>query len=219
MDSAGRAASDCALRHRRLCAFRSTRTDRYAGDSLVFGSNTDRISHPCMVGSVTKRLLSSTASKAHGSSSWHGRACEFAHRLHLLEDSATALLLVSCTHRCSGQGCAATFLLRFHGRLVRKTLSYSKNASYLQRHLDLEDPVFNFVRAHQALRVTLPRPIPHRKWQQRPPAMAAGLTDHIWTLEEYCPIVFHHLEGKGLFPQGTAPSLIHPLYRGESKPL
>jgi hypothetical protein len=47
-------------------------------------------------------------------------------------------------------------LLRFHGRLVRKTLSYSKNASYLQRHLDLEDPVFNFVRAHQALRVTLP---------------------------------------------------------------
>ena len=71
-----------------------------------------------------------------------------------------------------------------NGRLVRKTLSYSKNASYLQRHLDLEDTVFNFVRAHQALRVTLPRPIPHRKWQQRTPAMAAGLTDHIWTLEE-----------------------------------
>ena len=71
-----------------------------------------------------------------------------------------------------------------HGRLVRQTLSYSKNASYLQRHLDLEDTVCNFVRAHQALRVTFPRPIPHRKWQQRPPAMAAGLTDHIWTLEE-----------------------------------
>ena len=71
-----------------------------------------------------------------------------------------------------------------NGRLVRKTLSYSKNAYYLQRHLDLEDTVFNFVRAHQALRVTLLRPIHHRKWQQRTPAMAAGLTDHIWTLEE-----------------------------------
>jgi enamine deaminase RidA (YjgF/YER057c/UK114 family) len=33
--------------------------------------------------------------------------------LHLLEDSAPSLLLVSCTHRCSGQGCTATFLLRF----------------------------------------------------------------------------------------------------------
>jgi hypothetical protein len=43
----------------------------------------------------------------------HSRACEFVHRLHLLEDSATALLLVSCTHRCSGQGGTGTFLLRF----------------------------------------------------------------------------------------------------------
>jgi hypothetical protein len=50
----------------------------------------------------------------HGISSWHGRDGEFAHRLHLLEDSATSLLLVSCTHRCSGQGCTETFLLRFH---------------------------------------------------------------------------------------------------------
>lgn len=71
-----------------------------------------------------------------------------------------------------------------NGRLVRKTLSHSKKAYYLQRHLDLEDAVFNFVRPHQALRVTLPRPIHGRKWQPRTPAMAAELTDHIWTLEE-----------------------------------
>ena len=71
-----------------------------------------------------------------------------------------------------------------NGRLVRKTLSHSKKAAYLQRHLDLEDAVFNFVRPHQALRVLVPRPIHGRKWQQGTPAMAAGLTDHIWTLEE-----------------------------------
>lgn len=71
-----------------------------------------------------------------------------------------------------------------NGRLVRKTLSYSKKNYYLQRHLDLEDAVFNFVRPHQALRMTLPRPILARKWHQRTPAMAAGLTDHRWTLEE-----------------------------------
>ena len=60
----------------------------------------------------------------------------------------------------------------------------AKKDYYLQRHLDLEDAVFNFVRPHQALRVILPQPIHARKWQQRTPAMAAGLTDHIWTLEE-----------------------------------
>jgi hypothetical protein len=71
-----------------------------------------------------------------------------------------------------------------NGRLVRKTLSHSKKKHYLRRHLDLEDAVFNFVRPHQSLREALPQPIKDRKWQPRTPAMAAGLTDHIWTLEE-----------------------------------
>ena len=55
-------------------------------------------------GSVTQRLLSRTASQAPGSASWHGRAAECAHRLHRVEDRAPALLLVSGTQRCSGQG-------------------------------------------------------------------------------------------------------------------
>jgi hypothetical protein len=80
-------------------------------------------------GSVTKRLLSSTASKAHGSSSWHGMDCEFAHRLHLLEDSATSLLLVSCTHRCSGQGCTETFLLRFRPPLSPGSVAREQSSS------------------------------------------------------------------------------------------
>lgn len=71
-----------------------------------------------------------------------------------------------------------------NGRLVRKTLSHSKKASYLQQHLELEDAVFNFVRPHLSLRVALPQPLNSRKWQPQTPAMAAGLTDHIWTLEE-----------------------------------
>lgn len=71
-----------------------------------------------------------------------------------------------------------------NGRLVRKTLSYSKKDSYLQRHLDLEEVVFNFVRPHRSLRRALSGPLKNRKWEQRTPAMVAGLTDHIWTLEE-----------------------------------
>jgi DDE domain len=71
-----------------------------------------------------------------------------------------------------------------NGRLVRKTLSFSKKDYYLQRHIDLEDAVFNFVRPHRSLRVRLPRPIRGRKWMQRTPAVAAEITDHMWTLEE-----------------------------------
>jgi len=71
-----------------------------------------------------------------------------------------------------------------HGRLVRKTLSHSKKSSFRRRHLALEDAVFNFVRPHQALRSAVSQPTLGRTWQQRSPAMAAGLTDHLWSLEE-----------------------------------
>jgi hypothetical protein len=71
-----------------------------------------------------------------------------------------------------------------NGRLVRKTLSHSKKDHYLKRHLDLEDAVFNFVRPHLSLRKEMSPPTKGRKWEQRTPAMAAGLTDHIWSLEE-----------------------------------
>ncbi len=72
-----------------------------------------------------------------------------------------------------------------NGRLVRKTLSHSKSKQYLQVHLDFEDAVYNFVRTHSALRLKLGQRGKHgRKWQPRTPAMAAGLTDHIWTLED-----------------------------------
>lgn len=72
-----------------------------------------------------------------------------------------------------------------NGRLVRKTLSHSKKAHYLQRHIDWEDAVFNLVRPHSALKQKLAEPGPYgRQWEPRSPAMAAGLTDHIWSLEE-----------------------------------
>lgn len=71
------------------------------------------------------------------------------------------------------------------GRLVRKTLSFSKSVHYLQRHIALEDAVYNFVKPHLSLR----RPLhgskdKRRKWEQRTPAMAADLTDHVWSLVE-----------------------------------
>ncbi|MGC8960068.1 MAG: hypothetical protein ACP5OO_09835 [Chloroflexia bacterium] len=42
-----------------------------------------------------------------------------------------------------------------------------------------EDWVYNFARPHKSLRL-----VGQRRWQQRLPAMAVGLTHHIWTIEE-----------------------------------
>ncbi len=72
-----------------------------------------------------------------------------------------------------------------NGRLVRKALSFSKSVHYLQRHMALEDAVYNFVKPHLSLRRLIGNSEDkNRKWEQRTPAMAARLTDHIWSIEE-----------------------------------
>lgn len=49
---------------------------------------------------------------------------------------------------------------------------------------------YNFCLSHFSLRLPLAEPQPTRgrgsfkKWQEQTPAMAAGLTDHIWSLRE-----------------------------------
>jgi len=81
-------------------------------------------------------------------------------------------------------------------RLHRKTLCFSKKREYLEYHLHLALAYYHFARHHASLRVKLPEPIPTRgngspkKWQQRTPAVAAGLTDHRWSLRELlmCPV-------------------------------
>ncbi len=76
------------------------------------------------------------------------------------------------------------------GRLVRQALSFSKNVPFLQRHSDLDETLDHVVKPHRALRRRVRGGKPKgRKWQQRPPAMAAGLTDHVWSLEAL--LMFH----------------------------
>ena len=76
-----------------------------------------------------------------------------------------------------------------NGRLVRKTLSFSKELRLLKASSALEDAIYNFTRSVRTLRVELPNPSKQARWQQRSPAMAAGLTDHIWTVQDLLTVV------------------------------
>lgn len=88
-------------------------------------------------------------------------------------------------------GCHTSYVERtnltsrtMNGRLVRKTLSFSKERRFLQAASTLEDALYNFTRPVKTLRVELANPSKQARWQQRTPAMAAQLTDHIWTVQE-----------------------------------
>ncbi len=70
----------------------------------------------------------------------------------------------------------------FNSRLTRKTLAFSKTIAMHQATAALEDAYYNLIRPHKALRLEVNDA--SRRWQQRTPAMAAGLTDHIWTVKE-----------------------------------
>jgi len=71
----------------------------------------------------------------------------------------------------------------FNARLTRKTLAFSKDLSMHRAALSWEDAYYNLVRPHKSLRLRT-HPEAHSKWILRTPAVAAGLTDHIWTVKE-----------------------------------
>ena len=73
---------------------------------------------------------------------------------------------------------------QMNARLVRKSLSYSKQVRLLRAASSWEDWVYNLTRPVKTLRLEYAVCSGHRRWQARTPALAAGLTDHIWTVKE-----------------------------------
>ena len=71
-----------------------------------------------------------------------------------------------------------------NGRLVRKTLSFSKELRLLEAASCWEDALYNFTRPVKTLRLEREDPSTAARWRQRTPAMAASLTDHLWTVKE-----------------------------------
>jgi hypothetical protein len=68
-------------------------------------------------------------------------------------------------------------------RLTRKTSGFSKSRRELQHALDFIEAHDNFLKPHRSLRLRNPSG-KRRRWLARTPAMAAKISDHVWTLEE-----------------------------------
>lgn len=69
-----------------------------------------------------------------------------------------------------------------NGRLVRKTLGFSKRLEMLRAASVWEDVVYNVARPVKTLRIEVNDG--QRRWIPRSPAMVAGLTDRIWTMQD-----------------------------------
>jgi transposase-like protein len=67
--------------------------------------------------------------------------------------------------------------------LVRRGRALAHKVETLTAGMDLVGCAYNYCWVHASLRQRAPAGGP-RKWEARTPAMAAGLTDHIWTLQE-----------------------------------
>jgi IS1 family transposase len=72
----------------------------------------------------------------------------------------------------------------------RQVSTLCKGEDGLRQQLALYHAYYNFCLPHASLRQPLPRPVPTngtgsaKQWRPQTPAMAAGLTDHVWTLRE-----------------------------------
>ena len=81
--------------------------------------------------------------------------------------------------------------IRQHGAAIgRRVSTLCKGAEGLEQPLALSHGSDNFCRPHGSVRQPLPQPVPTngtgsaKQWRPCPPARAAGLTDHVWSLQE-----------------------------------
>ena len=84
-----------------------------------------------------------------------------------------------------------TLAIRQHVAAVgRRVSTLCKGEDGMRQQLVLYHVYDNFCLPHASLRQPLPQPVPTngtgsaKRWQAQTPAMAAGLTDHVWTLRE-----------------------------------
>jgi transposase-like protein len=115
------------------------------------------------------------------------RGVEVAHRavigsLAQIEQRLRATGGGQVIHTASIERLNATFCSRL-APLIRRGRCLARKETTLHAGMYLVGTVYNFCCFHDSLRLLLPD-CRRRKWQARTPAMAAGLTDHRWTVDE-----------------------------------
>ena len=70
------------------------------------------------------------------------------------------------------------------GSLTRKCRHAARRVEALETGMYVVGTVYNFCVAHRELRVANYDRPEQGRWQQRSPAMASGLSDHIWSIAE-----------------------------------
>ncbi len=74
-----------------------------------------------------------------------------------------------------------------NGRLVRKTLGFSKRVEMLRASCIWEDVVYYLTRSVKTLRIEINNG--GQRWLRYSPALAADLADHIWSIREVLTLV------------------------------
>jgi hypothetical protein len=120
------------------------------------------------------------------------RLVEVTHRVVFGTPAAVGQVLVACGWQINTSFVERLNLsLRQHVAAIgRRTSTLCKGAEGLRQQLALFHVYHNFVLPHASLRQPLLVPEPTnglgsaKVWRPSTPAMAAGLTDHVWTLKE-----------------------------------
>jgi hypothetical protein len=86
---------------------------------------------------------------------------------------------------------------RINAYLVRKSLAFGRKEESWEALGWWSTVVYNFCRAQRGLRVPLSRSEDRRRYEQRTPAMAANLTDFIWTVADVLCTPVYPAEGTG----------------------
>src|SRR5215470_7467529 len=88
--------------------------------------------------------------------------------------------------------------------LARKTASFCKDRERLRQRVLFFQAFYNMARPHMSLRQPLPLHERTRhgaicpRWRERTPAMAAGLTDHVWAFRELLTAKFEPLDSQSI---------------------
>jgi hypothetical protein len=80
--------------------------------------------------------------------------------------------------------------------LARKTHAFARDVMTRDALFSLALFEHNWLRPHVALRVPVPEVHAGRRYDRRSPAMALGLTDHVWSWDEFLRLPVRNREGQ-----------------------